>query len=256
MFATLFVAAAISAQTVKGQTVKVLSYNIHHGEGTDGKFDLARIARVIQSAAPDLVAVQEVDVRTRRSGGVDQAAELARLTGMHAVFGRTIDYQDGWYGNLLLSRWPVQGFTAQAFPFTPGREARGAIEATVKHPAEFRFFATHLDITEKDRLLAAEWLARRIAEHHPANAPMILAGDFNAAPGTAAYKALAAHWTFDPHERPTSPAENPSKQIDFVVFRPEHRWKVVSTSVLDEPVASDHRPILVTLELQDPEFQD
>jgi endonuclease/exonuclease/phosphatase family metal-dependent hydrolase len=238
------------AVLLAAQPIRVLSYNIHHGEGIDGKFDLARIARVIQSVDPDFVAVQEVDVRTRRSSGVDQAAELARLTGMHGVFGRTIDHQGGWYGNLLLSRWPVQGFTAQAYPFTPGREARGAVEAVVKQPFEFRFFATHLDITEKDRLLAAEWIAKRIAEL-PAEMPMILAGDFNAATGSAAFQALAKHWTFDPEVRPTSPAEKPSKQIDFVVFRPKNRWKVVETRVLDEPVASDHRPILVTLELQD-----
>ena len=245
MIALLSCAVLLSAQQIK-----ILSYNIHHGEGTDGKFDLARIARVIQSVDPDLVAVQEVDVRTRRASGVDQAAELARLTGMHEVFGRTIDHQGGWYGNVLLSRWPVQGFTVQAYPFTPGREARGAIEAVIKIPAAFRIFATHLDITEKDRLLAAEWLTKRIAEL-PAGSPMILAGDFNAAPGSPAFKALSEHWTIDPEIKPTSPAEKPEKQIDFVVFRPRDRWKVISTRVLDEPVASDHRPILVTLELID-----
>lgn len=245
MIAILSFAALISAQHIK-----VLSYNIHHGEGTDGNFDLPRIARVIQSVDPDLVAVQEVDVRTRRASGVDQAAELARLTGMHEVFGRTIDHQGGWYGNVLLSRWPVQGFLVQAFPFTPGREARGALEATIKIPADFRIFATHLDVTEKDRLLAVEWLAKRIAEL-PAGTPMILAGDFNAAPGSRAFKALSEQWTTDPEIKPTSPAEKPEKQIDFVAFRPRERWRVIETRVLNEPVASDHRPILVTLELID-----
>ena len=247
MISLLSAAVLLAAQPAQ---IKILSYNIHHGEGVDSRFDLPRIARVIQSVDADFVAVQEVDVRTKRSHGVAQAAELARLTGMHEVFGRTIDHQGGWYGNVLLSRWPVQGFAVRSYPFTPGREARGAVEAEVKLPAPFRIFATHLDITEKDRLLAVEWLANKIAEL-PAGLPMILAGDFNAAPGSQAFKALSEHWTIDPEIKPTSPAEKPEKQIDFVAFRPRNRWKVISTRVLDEPVASDHRPILVTLELID-----
>src|SRR5687768_15481548 len=73
--------------------LRVLTYNIHHGEGVDGRLDLERIARVITAEEPDLVALQEVDVKTRRTGGVDQAAELARLTGMHFAFGKAIDYE-------------------------------------------------------------------------------------------------------------------------------------------------------------------
>ncbi|MEX2025646.1 MAG: endonuclease/exonuclease/phosphatase family protein, partial [Pirellulaceae bacterium] len=61
--------------------LRVLTYNIHHGEGIDGKLDLPRIARVIESVDPDLVALQEVDRRVERTGSVDQPAELARLTG-------------------------------------------------------------------------------------------------------------------------------------------------------------------------------
>ena len=78
--------------------VRALTYNIHHGEGTDGRLDLSRLAAIISSAAPDLVALQEVDLGTARAGGVDQLAELGRLTGMHPVFGKAMDYQGGAYG--------------------------------------------------------------------------------------------------------------------------------------------------------------
>src|SRR5688500_2206377 len=80
-----------------GKTLRVLSYNIHHAEGTDGKLDVARIAGVIKAAGPDLVAVQEVDRNTTRTNKVDQAAELARLTGLHGEFARAIDLQGGQY---------------------------------------------------------------------------------------------------------------------------------------------------------------
>lgn len=75
--------------------LRVLSYNIHHGEGVDGKFDLERIAKVIQSVNPDLVALQEVDRNTTRASDVDQAQELAELTGMHMAYGKALDYQGG-----------------------------------------------------------------------------------------------------------------------------------------------------------------
>ena len=65
--------------------LRVLTYNIHHGEGVDGKIDLERIAAVIKSVEPHIVAVQEVDQGTARTARVDQPAELARLTGLHPV---------------------------------------------------------------------------------------------------------------------------------------------------------------------------
>lgn len=85
-------------------TLRVLSYNIHHGRGTDNQVDLARIAKVISDSQADLVALQEVDHGTRRTGGVDQTSELGRLTGMHSQFCKQIDYDDGEYGQALLSR--------------------------------------------------------------------------------------------------------------------------------------------------------
>ena len=60
-------------------TLRVLTYNIHHGEGADGRVDLARLAGVVTSVHPDLVALQEVDEGTERASGVDELAELARL---------------------------------------------------------------------------------------------------------------------------------------------------------------------------------
>src|SRR5437867_2636498 len=73
--------------------VRVLTYNIHHGEGRDGEFDMPRLARVITNVQPDLVGLQEVDVGTSRASGVDQLSELAQLTGMHGQFGKAMDYK-------------------------------------------------------------------------------------------------------------------------------------------------------------------
>src|SRR5438552_3037737 len=89
-------------------TVRVLTYNIHHGEGLDGHFDLPRLASVIESTEADLVALQEVDQGTRRASGVNELTELARLAHMHSAFGRAMEFDGGGYGVGILSRWPLR----------------------------------------------------------------------------------------------------------------------------------------------------
>ena len=74
---------------------RILSYNVRAGRGLDGSPALDRQAAVIRALAPDVVALQEVDRCTQRSGGIDQAAALAESTGMHAVFARAIDFEGG-----------------------------------------------------------------------------------------------------------------------------------------------------------------
>src|SRR5437773_925395 len=88
--------------------IRVVTYNIRHGEGMDHKIDLLRIAKVIVAAKPDIVALEEVDQGTKRTSGSDQPAEFARLTGMKVVFGRNIPYDGGGYGTAVLTKLPVR----------------------------------------------------------------------------------------------------------------------------------------------------
>jgi endonuclease/exonuclease/phosphatase family metal-dependent hydrolase len=227
----------------------VLSYNIHHGAGMDGVVDLRRIAGVIQSANPDVVAVQEVDRGTKRTGGVDQAAELERLTGLKAFFGRSIDYEGGQYGNAILTRLPLRG--AQVHPL-PGVEPRSVIEARLEfHGQPLIFLATHLDSTrpEEHRIKAAQRIAE-LAESR-GETLMVLAGDLNTTLEREPMQILGRVFRVagGEVERPTVPVGAPKRQIDFILYRPERRWKVVEVRVLEEAVASDHRPIAAVLHL-------
>ncbi|MEZ6197129.1 MAG: endonuclease/exonuclease/phosphatase family protein [Planctomycetota bacterium] len=236
------------------ERLRVLSYNIHHGEGTDGRFDLARLAAVISAETPDLVALQEVDRGTRRASGVDQAAELGRLTGMTAVFGRAIPYQGGEYGDAVLSRRAVRRSGALPLPAEPGHETR--VATWVEIPTErgpLVFVGTHLDHTEDegDRVRQAETLVA--AWPRGAGADVVLAGDLNAEPGSAPMGILLAH--FEDASRatpePTFPSDAPEKRIDWILVRAELGWRVAESRVLDERIASDHRPLLVVLERAD-----
>ena len=123
-----------------------MSYNIHHGQGTDGKFDLERIAKIIVDSQADVVALQEVDVKTTRASGVDQAASLGELTKLTPAFGAAMPYAGGEYGGAILSRWPVKIRKVHQLPQEKGFEPRIAIEAVITPDnglPEFVFVGTH-----------------------------------------------------------------------------------------------------------------
>ena len=87
--------------------VRVLTYNIFHGENMNGGSNLKRVAAIIDSLRIDIVALQEVDKNTNRANGLDLIAELETLTDMNGIFGKAMDYDDGEYGEGILSRYPL-----------------------------------------------------------------------------------------------------------------------------------------------------
>jgi endonuclease/exonuclease/phosphatase family metal-dependent hydrolase len=233
--------------------LRVLTYNIHHGEGTDGTLDLERIARVIRAAEPDLVALQEVDQNVARTGSVDQPAELARLTKMHVAFGANIPLQGGKYGNAVLSRHPIAKHKNVLLPCLDEGEQRGVIVAEIDLRGgnePLLFLATHLDSRppEAERLASARTINELIAKH--GDRPALLLGDLNAVPESETLREFGREWRrSNDAPRLTSPAGDPRRQIDYVLVRPAWAWRVIETRVIEEPVASDHRPIASTLEL-------
>ncbi len=244
--------------TAEATELRILTYNIHHGEGMDRRIDLERIAGIITSVRPDLVALQEVDVKTERSGGVDQASVLGRLTGMREVFGRAIDFAGGEYGNAILSVLPIAATEIHPLSFSPGHERRIILEIQVFVEADtgermpIRFLATHLDHTSDptDRLAAVP-IINRFAEEQP-DMPTVLAGDLNAEPESDVLRRLFNLWndSIGAGDRFTWPAEEPDRRIDYILYQPESRWAVRKFRVLDETVASDHRPVFAVLELK------
>ena len=236
-----------------GKTLRVLSYNIHHGEGTDGKLDLARIAGVIKAAEPDLVAVQEVDRNTTRTNKVDQAAELARLTGLHGEFAKAIDFQGGEYGQAILSRFPIKSVKTHTLPGKKGQETRIAVEA----PGRAGRRAAAADVRRHPLP------ARRPGDPRGAGGEgqrAVRPGGRPGRPGRrperdAGQQAdeAARGEVGVRHRRRTrgcSPSRRsaPRRQIDYVLYRPAGRFRVVEAKVIDETVASDHRPVLAVLE--------
>ena len=97
-------------------SMRIATYNIRHGRGSDDVLDLDRTARAIAALDADIVALQEVDEKVRRSGNVDQAATLGKVLGMYHAFGSFMDYDGGRYGLAILSRWPIESFESWRLP--------------------------------------------------------------------------------------------------------------------------------------------
>ena len=242
----------ITTEDDQNLRLRILSYNIHHAEGVDGKLDVPRIAQVILSVEPDLVALQEVDKNITRTGKVNQDIELANLTKMNSVFGSNITFQGGQYGNAILSKFPIIKNKNFLLPNVDSGEQRGLLRSQIQisNKENVLFFSTHLDHRRSDteRLASAEAINQIISLNN--KSPAILAGDFNDVPESPTLKELGKLWLRTNKKiLKTIPASKPSRQIDYIFVQPKERWKIIESQVLDEDIASDHRAIFSIIEL-------
>ena len=251
----LCLVGGVNSLANEAPVLRVLTYNIHHAEGLDGKLDLERIADVIQASKADIVMLQEVDQGTQRSNQVDQPAELARLTGMQVVFGGNLKFQGGDYGNAILSRFPIVASKNHPLPNLTEGEPRGVLVAKISLPKELggatiQVLSTHFDHRQDNRDRVASVAALKELSRGW-TLPQILGGDLNMTRENEAMRQFATDWTVaGDAELPTSPAQAPRRQIDYIAFRPTENFVVRVVQVLDEPVASDHLPLLVVIELK------
>lgn len=228
---------------------RVMTYNVHHGEGSDGRLDLDRIAQIIRNADCDLVALQELDRHATRTEKQDQLWLLAEKTQMKPFFAKAIDLGSGEYGVGILSRLPVTAHQVHRLPSDAQREQRVACEVRVEPAAgtPFVFISTHLDHSPDDHDRRRQVAAlHQLFGHGPSAA--ILAGDLNTTWDHDVMKPLRDHWIEgDEEKRPTSPANEPQRKIDHICVTREQGWAIRKAMVIDEPVASDHRPLVVEL---------
>jgi endonuclease/exonuclease/phosphatase family metal-dependent hydrolase len=248
---SLIALCAATAFTLPGlaederESLRVLSWNIHHGRGLDGMVDLERIASVISAQRPDLVLLQEVDEGCTRSGTVDQAAEIGRITGLYHAFGKAMDHDGGSYGQAILSRFPLLEPKVHRLP--GDGEPRIVFSATVESPiGTLTLATTHLFQESGRTQLAQSQVAAATLLESPH--PVILAGDLNAKPDSHTVKVfLQAPWTLVPKDGTglTYPAAEPHSEIDYIILRglrSPHPGEVI-----EEGLASDHRPVLATV---------
>jgi len=238
----------IKAQENNHSDIRFMTFNIHHGADIDGDLDLERVGNVISEYEPDILALQEVDRKTKRVGGRDLSIELGCETGMTALFGKAINYAGGQYGLAVLTKYLVIKSEVHKLPHVPSAEQRVAMEVVLELPSgdTIRVINAHLS-HKSDSLRTAqfEYVKQLVND----GVPTLLAGDFNAYPEEV--NATMPEWTMaDQHHRFTFPSIDPEAKIDYILSWPEEQWQVKQTLVIGRPEASDHLPLTAVLQLK------
>jgi endonuclease/exonuclease/phosphatase family metal-dependent hydrolase len=218
------------------QTLTVATFNIHHGAGGDGKIDLSRTAEAIARTGADVIALQELDRGLTRSGGIDQPAALAELTGMVVSFFPTVDRAGGQYG-LALAAWQPVDTTFVPLPRVGSEEPRGALTTRI---GELWIVATHLATQRKARALQATALAAMVdrSEGH-----RVVMGDLNCSRRELKPLVDAGVGPVGPHLI-TYKGRIRAIQIDHILVGAGIEAPEVTTVSTD---ASDHLPLVAEL---------
>lgn len=233
-----------------------MSYNVHHCNppSKPGLIDIDAVANAIKKENPDLVALQEIDVNTGRSGRFNQAEELAKRLSMKYFFAKAIDHDGGDYGVAILSKYPLSETQIFRLPTEASTKGEPRVLATAKvklnNGKEIRFGSTHLDAQKEptNRELQIKEITRLAGNE---KMPFIIAGDFNATPESSVIAELDMKFTRTCQScAPTIPEINPRKTIDFIGYLPAAKFSVVSHHVVAERYASDHLPVVAVLKLQ------
>ena len=235
--------------------LRVMAYNIHHANppSIPDSIDIDAIMSTIASQDPDILALQEIDANTGRSGKGNQAEVIAEKLGMNVFFGKAIDYDGGEYGVAVLSKYPMSEEKVHRLPSAPGTNGEPRVLTSVKISLpgnnSIRFGSTHLDAQKEDtkRLLQIAEILKIGSEE---KLPMIIAGDFNAPPGSEVIDLLDENFTRTCDNcEPTIPVHNPVKAIDFIAYKPGNFFSVKAHKVINETYASDHLPVLAVLRI-------
>jgi endonuclease/exonuclease/phosphatase family metal-dependent hydrolase len=251
---------SISAQAGPTRVIRIMTYNVHGCVGVDGRLSPQRIARVIGRYAPDIVALQEVDMGRKRSGEVDQAHLIAKELEMNYHFYPSVQVEEQKYGNAILSRYPLELVQVGRLPGLDKikLEPRGAMRVVVDIGGiRLQIINTHLAFYIPESRIQARHLVSQWINHPDCCAPTILCGDLNNTPQSVAWHALNEHLTdaqllLEEH-RPLATwfGYYPIGRIDHIFVS-----KGIKVFAVDVPrtqldkVASDHLPLFADVEIQ------
>lgn len=238
-----------SQKIIAQDILKVMSYNIHRGQDSSNEDKLLDMAKFIRECNADIVGLQEVDSVCYRSGNIDQAKVLAKITGMNYTFVRHFAFQGGAYGQAILSKFPIKKVWNHRLPIKSDKP--GATTA---------FLSAMIYVKNKDWLVGVVHLDYRDANSRESQAhqinsiynnlktPCILMGDMNDEPDSKTLSILLQNFNdTQPDDFYTFPVGSPVKKIDYILINHPENIKIKESEVLDVNF-SDHYPIVTTFE--------
>ena len=242
--ALLFMALLfLASPTMQARRLKLMTYNIHHAEGMDKRYDPLRIAQLIADEAPDVIALQEVDSATQRVGGHYVAADIAQPLGMQDIYGAAIPFQGGKYGVALLSKKSPKEVRNISLP---GREEKRTL--LIADYGEYVVCCTHLSLTAEDRIQSIPLIRKALRKYR--RKTIFIMGDFNAEPNSEFMQQMSKHFqVLSSTVTPTFPYDKPREVIDYVITRQGtgQPYATHAHIIVGNP-SSDHCPLAVEVE--------
>lgn len=256
----LLVAGCAAPVRTPAPMLRVATFNIHAGKDTGGTDNLDRLAAFVRAERPDVLLLQEVDVRTTRSGGVDQPAALVSAVGGYVAFGKTLDFQGGQYGIAVWSRFPVRRHALRHLPIEPPQaraggsyEPRGALVVELDAlGGPLAVVNTHLDASGPDTYRRQEirTVVQVVDSLRRAGTAVLVGGDFNATPESDVIEqATGAGWRDawavcgDGGDGFTFSARRPVKRIDYLWLT---GTATCAAARVSSDTLSDHRALVVS----------
>lgn len=161
--------------------LRILTFNIHGGYSLDGKRDLGRIHNLLEELKIDIAVFQEMETRPSRGGTATDVNELAGAARPYHMMGPTLKDGKGWYGNLIVSRYPIRRALVHALDKKWDIEPRNAVDVTIETPlGKMRLIGTHLSLPLWERKVEVPKLIELVkqVEEEEKN-PVFLMGDIN-----------------------------------------------------------------------------
>ncbi|MEB1808589.1 MAG: endonuclease/exonuclease/phosphatase family protein [Bacillaceae bacterium] len=229
---------------VTDEMITVTTYNVRYGKGLDNRVNIQRTIEVLRSLDSDIISLQEIERYSIRSKFKDQVQIIAKELEMNAVFYPSISYPGIYYGNAILSRFPIE--STDRISFFSKRENRSAILSKINISEEQSIYVinTHLGLNEGERLAAIKKIYERLSQIEE---PVILMGDLNSLPTKKEYQMWDSYLTKSNVGDPIQTYYSREWQIDYIFHSKE--FVVSQTNVLKND-ASDHYPVTAELSLQ------
>lgn len=242
--------AAVMSSAEKGDTLKLMTYNLRFGELAS----MEQIADYISSEHPDIVALQECDWATNRTraphqNGVMFVNELAYHTGMFGIYGKSINYAGGYYGIGILSRYPILRYERVLLPNDGKTEQRSMLIADIELPdgTVITFVNTHLEVkTAQMRIEQVKFIEKYLKGRKN---QIFLAGDMNAIPDSEEMRMLRENWMDLTNKVFTYHTSKPEIKIDYIYSKPSKDVELLGTEVREDIKLSDHFPVISTIVL-------
>jgi endonuclease/exonuclease/phosphatase family metal-dependent hydrolase len=246
-------------QLLPPKRLRIVTYNIHKGQGLDRRVKIGRIAKILRAIEADVIALQEVLSVEGKRREDHQAQFLAEELEYHYQIGENRKFRGGAYGNVTLSRFPIS-FSCNYDITQHGREERGCLQTDIRVDSRqtLHIYNLHLGTAYTERRYQAHRLVdHEILKGERKKGARIILGDFNEWIAGLASRLFHSHFHSIPirtvfGKSRSYPGVLPFLHLDHIYYDGQlELMKVETLRNLRTLIASDHLPVIAEFRLME-----